>query len=148
MKIPNRPLHAPGFHEILPSQIAHLFLDPMPLSHRRPMLIAGLLHFLNDLAATKVKCEVWIDGSFTTDKLEPNDVDVLACGPPNLQANLSADELNRFHQLIVNSGSMERYQCDVYSAETPDIVIMAYWRGWFGFMRDCRTPKGIGVILI
>ena len=93
MTIANRPLLAPGFHEITPAQIESIFLDTMPMSVRGPMLVAGLLHFLNDLAATKVKCEVWIDGSFTTDKLEPNDVDVLV-------------------------------------------------------MCDCRTPKGIGVILI
>lgn len=148
MRIESRPLLAPGFHEFSSAEIAATFLYPMPGSLRRPALVAGLLHFLNDLAATNVKCEVWIDGSFATDKPEPNDVDLFVVWNPAWQAMLDVEALERFHQMLVNSRSRKRYQCDVYNAETTDIAMMAYWRGWFGFMRDGRTPKGIGVVLI
>ena len=146
MTIANRPLLAPGFHEITPAQIAKFFLDPLPLSHRRPILVAGLLRYLNDLAATKVKCEVWIDGSFTTDKVEPNDVDLVVVWDRSWQTKLNVEDLARFDHLLDRPRAIRRYQCDVYSAESTDIGMMAYLRGLFGFMRDGRTPKGIGVI--
>ena len=112
------------------------------------MLVAGLHHFLNDLAATKVKCEVWIDGSFATDKLEPNDVDLVVVWDRSWQTKLHVEDLEKFDHLLDRARAIKRYQCDVYSAETIDIGMMAYWRGLFGFVRDGRTPKGIGVILI
>lgn len=46
-------------------------------SGRRDSLFTNLEEAIQDLLRNKIRCEVWIDGSFLTVKLDPDDVDFL-----------------------------------------------------------------------
>lgn len=54
-----------------------LAVSPFSSSLRRGMLFHELGRLHQDLVAIGATCELWIDGSFLTEKPEPDDIDVL-----------------------------------------------------------------------
>ena len=68
------PLFPPGLHLVDESQLDNHFLQSFSTSKTRPALIVGLRGFVAALRRAGVAFEVWLDGSFCTDKLDPNDV--------------------------------------------------------------------------
>jgi hypothetical protein len=53
-----------------------LCVDAFPASQRRPMLFDELRHLAFDLMAINFIGELWIDGSYATEKPEPDDIDL------------------------------------------------------------------------
>jgi hypothetical protein len=49
----------------------------LPLSASRRVIFTGLVTFVQTLEAAKVPGELWLDGSFLTEKINPKDVDVI-----------------------------------------------------------------------
>lgn len=87
-----------------------------------------------------------LDGSFTTSKVEPGDIDlVVEVGEATFSASL------RLRQILSGPNAKPEFSCDaypviVYDASHPHFKAVtedgrAYWRKWFG--RDRRgNPKG------
>jgi len=147
MSKPEHPtLLAPGFHRFSLSDLQHTFVAPFSTSQRRPMLLAGLKKFLDELAALAIKGELWFDGSFVTEKTEPDDIDLVVVLDPASVAALTPQQQHSVEQLFDNPSAKAKYNCDVYCTFSSDVSMVAYWRGWFCFKRDGRTPKGIGFI--
>ncbi|WLI87657.1 hypothetical protein Q4S45_12990 [Massilia sp. R2A-15] len=128
--------------------IATMFVRPFPGSRRRRMLAAGLTEFLNELAQTGVKCDVWIVGSFACAALDPADVDLLVVWNHASAASLDEQGLAQFAMLLDRRHCRTSYHCDVYQVPNTRIAMLSYWLGWFGFTRDGGTPQGIGFILV
>lgn len=119
---------------------------PFPESTRRPKLLEQLCVYLKLLAETGVKAEIWLDGSFTTEKIEPDDVDmVVVYDPVSVNAMPHSARLG-FKTLLNTNIAKTRYDIHVFAVDDRDRDGKAYWRGFFGFMRDERTPKGIATI--
>ncbi|MEW6023454.1 MAG: hypothetical protein AB1807_15090 [Pseudomonadota bacterium] len=147
MSKPEYPmLLAPGFHRFSLSDLPHTFVTPFATSQRRPILLTGLKKFLDDLAALAIKGDLWFDGSFVTEKSDPDDIDLVVVLDPVSIEGLSPQQQLTVQQLFDNPSSKAKYNCDVYCVLSTDVVWVSYWRGWFGFKRDGRTPKGIGFI--
>lgn len=139
-------LLAPGFHRFSLDDLPQTFVVPFANSQRRPVLLAGLKKFLEELAALAIKGDLWFDGSFATEKVEPDDIDLVVVLDPASLERLTLEQQLKAQQLFDNPTSKAKYNCDVYCVPSTDIVLVSYWRGWFGFKRDGRTPKGIGFI--
>ena len=58
------------------AELRALTVQRFPSSTRRPLIFADLERLVNFLAAQKVVCELWVDGSFLTEKEEPDDADL------------------------------------------------------------------------
>jgi hypothetical protein len=71
-----QPLLAPGRHSMELGELRVLTVVRFPHSHRRPMLFPELERLVDDLNARNVVCELWVDGSFLTEKEEPDDIDL------------------------------------------------------------------------
>ena len=137
------PLFTPGFHELTRGDLESHFVHPFQSGKRRAKLLEGFRALLADLEGIGVEWEIWLDGSFSTEKPDPNDIDVLVIAdgariqalPPSLQQKLRA---------LLPSPQITkiRYGCEVYFADAGDSSRISYWRGWFGFSRN-ETPKGI-----
>ncbi len=88
------PLFALGFHSLSREEIRKQCVDAFPSSTTRAAIFAGLEIVIDFLTSADVTGTLWIDGSFTTEKINPNDADViLACdgtffndAPPHTQA--------------------------------------------------------------
>jgi hypothetical protein len=71
-----QPLLAPGRHVMDISQLQSLAVTRFPNSARRPQMFSELQRLIADLNAISVTAELWIDGSFMTEKEEPDDIDL------------------------------------------------------------------------
>jgi len=131
-----------GFHDMTLEDVSALCVTPFT-NNRRGHLFQNLITLLNRLSSLGLKASAWIDGSFVTEKPEPDDIDlVLILNSENLEA---LDSIIAEQILSELKGAKVRYKCDTYwTTDSQDnIEGRAYWRGLFGFFRDESTPKGI-----
>ena len=143
----HKPLLTPGLHEIEESDLDNHFLSSFVGTKTRAVLIQGFKQYLQALRQYGVQFEVWIDGSFATDKQDPSDIDIVvfASGaelnalPLHAQTSLRSlfDRVNIKHTL----------GCDVFFSVLEDANMRSYWRGWYGFDRD-EQPKGIACVRV
>lgn len=78
-KVDYPPLLAPGGHTLTLQKIEALCVTPFTGNARkcREKLFAALDDFVQQLLLQKVRCRVFTDGSFFTQKPDPDDVDVI-----------------------------------------------------------------------
>ena len=96
--------------------------------------------------------ELWVDGSFLTEKINPGDVDVVL----RIQSSVYDDGTSE-QRMMVDwiRGNLKEYNlCDSYvfhefPKDDPDYSLgkrdRDYWSKWFGHSRS-QVPKGIAVI--
>lgn len=142
------PLLPPGFHDVTVAELDNHFLSAFSASETRPALIAGLRAFLDALRRVGVSCEVWIDGSFSTHKLDPNDVDLVVFAAKQDLDMLAPDKQQFFAGLVGDRvGVRRKFGCDVLFSITEDPNMRSYWRGWYGYDR-LERPKGIAKLVV
>ncbi len=116
--------------------------------------MAGLEAVLRRLVDTHIVGELWVDGSFLTEKIDPEDADVLL----RIQAHLSDNATSEQGETLewFESGLKNSFYCDGYiwreypsghDLHEESEEIRAYWTKWFGRSRSGH-PKGITVIAI
>lgn len=69
------PLYGLGPCRTSLESIGDICVARFPTSDTRAKLFEGLQQFAGLLAASNLTCELWVDGSFVTEKLDPKDVD-------------------------------------------------------------------------
>lgn len=133
------PLFEPGFHEIDIDDLEKLFVTPFNDGTRRKELADNLKLFLNKLKEIDARFEIWVDGSFVTEKIKPGDVDIAIIFEPDEINNLPQNQIDFLNtdQKILKI----RYNLDVYYVPN-DLHKKSYWKGLFGFSRS-EQPKGI-----
>ena len=113
----------------------------------------GLEQVVNKLRASKVLGELWVDGSFLTEKIDPNDSDVVLFMHSAFYDNTTAEQMEAIKW--VNSNLASSHCCDSYiSIEYPQSHPLysegewwrAYWIRQWGFSADDVIMKGIAVI--
>jgi hypothetical protein len=141
------PLLEPGIHDISKNALAEHFAFPFESKDKRVELIERFNVLLEQVENIGISFEIWVNGSFVTDKVEPNDIDVAFFFNPADANILAIDKQNILRELADNSLSKFRYNCDVYFLPNNDVGLRSYWRGWFGFTRS-ETAKGFARITI
>lgn len=76
LKTAYQPLLPPGQHVMSMGDLHAICVGMFPASAGRPILFAELQRLVADLQALHLTCELWIDGSFLTEKQEPSDIDL------------------------------------------------------------------------
>ena len=141
----HKPLFPPGIHDISESDLENHFLSSFPSSSTRQRLISGLKKYLKRLKSIGVKFEIWIDGSFTTEKEDPGDIDLVVFGSTTELNHLTPPKKSQLHALFDRVSIKNAIGCDVLFAVAEDQNMRNYWRGWYGFDRN-ENPKGIARI--
>lgn len=157
MPLPSKPefppLLPPGFYPMTLKDICSRFVDACPLSVTRPKIMAGLTQVVEKLCAAKIAGHLWLDGSFLTEKIDPEDVDLLLRITDEFLNQITQQQLEAFAWYR----SRERkatHHCDAYHwIEYPcdhDQYMQgewwrAYWLHQYGFSRG-EAMKGIVVI--
>jgi len=138
------PLFGPGFCDVpfdsLKESLTKSLVSPFDGTRCRELLLAHVLALLGEVRKVCVFTEAWIDGSFVTDKEEPNDVDVVLWY--NTVSSISPRELRIYRELKDSDLMRTHYCCDVYLAKNGNDRLRRYWENWFGKDRT-GTPKGI-----
>jgi hypothetical protein len=154
------PLLGAGLHPMTMAQVQTLCVGGFPTSTTRGRIFGGLTSLLAELSAAGMTGNVWIDGSFVTQKIDPSDCDlvveapgiqVLDQGPPVLQKLLRTRfKAERAQTKVV-------YRCDAFLFPDYPVVhvdyglsmsLRAYWLKQFGFDRAGKQPKGMAVVTL
>lgn len=141
------PLLEAGIHDITKSDLTNHFVTPFTNQEKRLKLIERFNYLLEKVEEIGISFEVWINGSFVTNKEEPNDIDVAFFFDPVAANSLPPDKKLLLKEVANNSFSKYRYNCDVYFLPNDNINLRSYWRGWFGFTRTEKV-KGFARITI
>lgn len=136
------PLLPAGFHEIELNDLEDIFAKNFIDNSRRVHLISQLRFFLEELSQVSAKFEIWLDGSFTTKKEKPGDIDILLLYNVMELNALSQLEKGMINSLFNRQATKIRYDIDILLCPDNDVDRKSYWRGWFGFSRN-ESPKGI-----
>jgi hypothetical protein len=136
------PLFPPGLHAVDESDLSARFVDAFASSTTRRPLLVGLQSFLNALRRAGVAFEVWLDGSFCTEKIDPNDIDLVVFADPIDLNRLDPAKQTYLSGVLDRTNARRQFGCDVLFAPSNDMNMRSYWRGWYGFDRRER-PKGI-----
>ncbi len=144
----DNPLLAPGLHDVQESDLDNHFLSQFTGSTTRPVLIQGFRSYLQALKQFRVAFEIWIDGSFVTNKQDPSDIDlVIFASQADLNSLPTPDQQSLARLLLDRASVKKAVGCDVLFSVAEDQNMRSYWRGWYGFDR-LETPKGIARIRV
>lgn len=153
-KFDHMPLLAPGRHQLSFADIQTLCVSNFGHSRHRQALFLHLEEFVQRYLRLQLPCEIWIDGSFMTEKPDPSDVDVLV----QLDADV-AERLTAEQRLLIDETND-----GVFLPHVDSFVDTIYPRGhllreglddgdrtWaeqFGLENSDRYLKGIAVIAL
>ncbi|NMC73975.1 MAG: hypothetical protein GYA56_06415 [Geobacteraceae bacterium] len=133
--------------EISLAEVERLLVDGFPESVTRKGIYSGYLRYLNDFSiAVCPEWTQWLNGSFTTAKIDPQDIDVVNF----VDFRYITPRIERF--LTPNHGKNVHYPVDGYLVQLfPQnderflkitCKRLQYWRKWFGNDR-LDNKKGI-----
>jgi len=142
------PLFEPGLHRLSEEALFERFVKPFSQQARRIELVASLELFLNFVRDIGIRCEVWLNGSFTTTKPEPDDIDLVVHIQSGQIDALPETRLRKLNDLNDRGLLRARYSCDVYVDRMGDAERKQYWLEKFGRGRDGSASKGIPVLRI
>jgi len=130
LKFDHPPLLAPGRHYLSLQQIESLCVHPFSgqARTRRERLFYGLEEVIQQLLIAKIPCDVFVDGSFFTEKPDPEDVDCLVTVEYSVMQVLTRDQRLRLDAL----------NQEVYVAGVDSLAVTKYPRGhqFFGSALD------------
>ena len=63
-----------GFHVLTIGEVKQICVDPFALSKTRPQLQANLETLVSRFESSGIYCDLWVDGSFVTKKIDPEDI--------------------------------------------------------------------------
>lgn len=134
------------------ADLNRMCVDAFPLSRTRPMIMAGLRQVVAHLVDSWVVGELWIDGSFLTEKIDPKDVDVVLRVGAGLLNDGYPSQRDAIRWIIANQKNT--LKCDTYAQfeyAANDPLYMegewwrTYWHAKWGFSYE-GDPKGIAVV--
>ena len=140
---------APGFHDCTYNEFLSTFVENFPTSQRRLLIAKSLVDFSKEIYSIDIPYEFWVDGSYATTKVNPNDADIIL-----FFQHQHIDKIMTLWPVLREkyAGVLDIYfgyaispenKCAYSPQDYLQIVNMRnYWRGQFGFDREDR-PKGI-----
>ncbi|MFY7912326.1 MAG: DUF6932 family protein [Emticicia sp.] len=123
------------------------FVNQFQESQTRALIYEGLVKFLtNFYNFTKTSFEIWIDGSFVTKKVNPNDIDIVLIIDAHILKQKGAEIENLFKSKEAKlSYKVDAYTIAEYDIDSPQYPLFqiekAYWANWFGYTRRNRQGK-------
>lgn len=153
-KIEFPPLLAEGLHRMSLGDLKRLCVVGFPLSKRRESIMRALESLLAELSGVSIRAEVWINGSFLTKKIDPDDVDLVVVVQEQEQdlptASAGKDVLVRIaRQNFTNPIKCDSYLNVEYPPESPRYILgqkqRSYWLKQFGESRG-GGKKGLAVL--
>jgi hypothetical protein len=137
------PLLAPGLHPMTMQQLQDLCVRPFTLSTSRPLIIEGVRYVARQLEEIGVIADLWIDGSFLTEKITPDDADIVLRIDSNQMPSPTPEQLERI-RWVRDEDLKTPFYCDTYVfVEFPighplyrvGQGARDYWSKWFGTNR-------------
>lgn len=143
------PLLDIGFHRFTLDTLRQFTVAPFPGSKSRERLFQQFEQLLDLLSDSNATGDLWIDGSYLTQKESPNDVDVLlVLDGVHVNSLNSVEQMQLFEVLAI---AKTIPGCDFHCCALPTKNVVeddwqrAYWLRQWGFSRR-DVAKGIAVL--
>ncbi len=143
------PLLTSGLHDFRLDEISQHFVTPFADPARREYLLGRFILLLSEInQGSGIEMELWLDGSFATEKPDPEDIDVVFWARLEDLSTRSFEQQQFIQKIFVDSheDTKLRYKCDVYLGIQEREDMRKYWLEWFGRSRE-GVEKGIVRIL-
>lgn len=145
------PLLPVGFHEFDIAGLRRMCVERFPQSITRPAIMRGLEELLELLNKNGMRGEVWVNGSFTTEKLNPDDCDLIFMTSMDVVRAFTPAQRN-FYEWFNRVKLKSSHRCDNYALAQDENHpasewFVAYWLRQFGFSRTDEM-KGLAVVKI
>ncbi|MGV4878125.1 DUF6932 family protein [Acetobacter indonesiensis] len=140
-----------GLHDMAFDKIVEHFVTAFPTSNTRANIIDGYKKHSNEISKIGINCTEFIDGSFSTNKADPADIDMVGFMDLDEVDALSPAEQEKLKLLFAGKATQATYMVDAYFVPTVPPTHPAfnqlrtqrkYWMGEFGYDREDR-PNGI-----
>jgi len=146
------PLLPPGRHLLSLTELQTLCLDRFPRPTSRDQIFAAIELLVADLVQWGVRCELWIDGSFLTEKHDPDDADLSVVLDDDsfslLDVKLQADLYSMLYQKNYHA-KVHTFVIVTKPMGHPDFDVArrfaAEWSQWWQVNRD-GWIRGLAVI--
>lgn len=150
------PLFPPGLHVLSEGDLFALTVGRFKTSARRPALWQSLMRFCEELRDEGIlPCRIWLNGSFLTEKIEPDDIDLILD-----MDGAVFDKLSPSGSAFVASLRMQPFHAEPRCLHTFAIInfpighldhtfflgIRKQWEYDFGRALLSKQPKGIAVL--
>lgn len=145
----------PGLHNYTVESFINDFVACFPASQTRAQVFGALVKFVREVSEKCSPVEIWLDGSFITTKLNPNDIDIVMFILVDDMETLFGDGGATFQNLRDDNPLVDAYasfavceenMCRLNPRESNEVINKRnYWKGQFGFDRN-DGPKGIIVM--
>lgn len=142
---------AAGLHDMELDEVQSNFVHAFPSSNTRGIIFEGYKQHKQEMESLSIVFEQFINGSFTTTKNDPSDIDMVCFADADAVNNLSPADQQKLLSLVAGKDTQSVYHCDCYFSpvvpdDHPDYnklrASRKYWMGEFGFDRQERA-KGI-----
>lgn len=147
------PLLDPGRHPMTIEQLRDTCVTAFPTSQTRARIMDGFEEVVGRLLVAGVHGEIWVDGSFVTEKKNPNDIDFVLRIQADVDENANEQQreaINFLHEDLRNDLWCHSFVLIEYNEDDPRFWVgeymRAYWMKQWGFSRDEQTLKGMAVI--
>jgi len=141
---------SPGFHNWTHSEINDRLVIAFPESSTRSAIFQGYSNLCEDMLGLCHQIEQWVNGSFATKKLDPNDIDLVSIFPKEIVDSFDDTQQTLFATLVSGAKTKDNYRCDSYFVPLVDEddpnwpkikELLDYWEKWWGEDRN-GLPKG------
>jgi hypothetical protein len=148
------PLLPFGFHRMTEAELFALVVSGFPLSKRRSVLWTNLLWLVAELQKHKLKCALWLDGSYLTQKIEPDDIDIVIDISISQLQNCTPNQgklLVDLGKMVYRSDPMKLHTFVIWNAPAGHLAmprgeaLKRLWINNFGYSLVGRVPKGIAL---
>jgi hypothetical protein len=136
----------PGITNIPIADFKLVFVDSFGNSKTRTIIFEKYESYISDFKnIIHQEFNHWVNGSYTTKKKDPNDIDIVKMVEFNEDVNSKQSELRSF---LTVGGSKEKYLVDgyfipIYAKDDPRYVIteqgLNHWAQFFGHDRENRA---------
>src|SRR5262245_31601165 len=134
------PLLPAGMHPMPLAELRRLCVDGFALSTARANLMVGIEAICGSLSTALIPAEVWINGSFLTQKIDPADADLAVRLSQAALPNPGPEQSALIGRIITQQfAGCDSYVFVEYPAGHPQHgagdMMRAYWQRQFGFTR-------------
>lgn len=126
-----------------------------PLSQNREAIMSGLEAVVQHLEQARVVGDLWINGSFLTEAIEPGDADVVLRVTAEFFDSATPEIQGFLNEWFRPGMAAKAHHCDAFLfCEFPPghpyhcDGIQQYWVRQYGTGHDEVTPKGIAVVAV
>lgn len=135
------------------AELQAITVAAFPSSIARPVLFGNFTTLLNEIEAVSLPCGVWVDGSFVTEKVDPEDIDVFVCMSAALASVTSPAQAALIARVNDDDGFIERvdsfafFELELGSPdEGTEYDDRSGWAHHCGTERNSGWCKGIALI--